>query len=457
MLTKMVLKNCKSFHEIEFDLLSQNQTPKSLAVVYGENGSGKSNLVSAFAFLINSMNTIDYLNLRNKLMHPTETSDDKEEFSIYMYERYYSRIPTNLLQMATEMKTIDTEEDMLMQFHFIIDDKPGYYEMIFDDSNRLIKEKLYYLIKERVGTLYSINRLRSDKINIEFSSSFTNNNTKKILEECIYQYWGKHTLLAIIKDQLNQKNEEYFFDTINQNFFAVYNYFKNNFSVSSTTTFWMPLHSINNNRFLLNIDEGSIPLNKETILLSYEQALNSFFTRLYSDIKSVYYKIDKEGDCISYELYLRKMIGGMIREIPFGKESTGTKKLLDIFPYLIDCVSGKTVIIDEIDSGIHDSLVTFLLEDLSENFKGQLIVTTHNTLLLEALSPDSEYIITVDSMGEKTIETIKDTYRNSHMKIQKNHNHMLRYISGLYGGVPFPQSLDILDIVDMLKTKDIDK
>ena len=51
MFTKIKLKNFRSFGEIEFDLTSKSGTPKNFAVIFGENGAGKSNLISAFGFL----------------------------------------------------------------------------------------------------------------------------------------------------------------------------------------------------------------------------------------------------------------------------------------------------------------------------------------------------------------------------------------------------------------------
>ena len=51
MYTYLKLKNFKSFGEVELDLKKTEQSIKKLAVIYGENGAGKTNLVEAFKFI----------------------------------------------------------------------------------------------------------------------------------------------------------------------------------------------------------------------------------------------------------------------------------------------------------------------------------------------------------------------------------------------------------------------
>ena len=51
MFTKITLENFRSFDHIELDLTEKGNTAKHLAILYGENGAGKSNLMSAFVLL----------------------------------------------------------------------------------------------------------------------------------------------------------------------------------------------------------------------------------------------------------------------------------------------------------------------------------------------------------------------------------------------------------------------
>ena len=73
-----------------------------------------------------------------------------------------------------------------------------------------------------------------------------------------------------------------------------------------------------------------------------ETLLNEFFTRLYSDVKQVYYKKEFTDDEITYHLMFKKLIYNQLVDIDFDKESTGTQYLLEIIPFFMSCVEGQT-------------------------------------------------------------------------------------------------------------------
>ena len=151
-----------------------------------------------------------------------------------------------------------------------------------------------------------------------------------------------------------------------------------------------------------------------------------------------------DEDRLEYELYFKKLIGNQIVDVPFTYESTGTQKLLDIFPFLFSSILGSSVFLDEIDSGIHDLLMANILEQLNGDIKGQFIATTHNTMLMERLPQDSVYIIVSDANGDKDIVCVSD-YK---FRTQKNNNIRSKYLRGDYEGVPFVGYLSFKDLVD---------
>ena len=112
-----------------------------------------------------------------------------------------------------------------------------------------------------------------------------------------------------------------------------------------------------------------------------KKLLNIFFEQAYADIKQVKYKKEQKENKISYELYFYKKIGGSIKEIPSRLESDGTKRILEQFDTLMGALVGETVIIDEIDNGVHDLLIKNIIVSMKDEITGQLIITTHNTLL----------------------------------------------------------------------------
>ena len=124
-------------------------------------------------------------------------------------------------------------------------------------------------------------------------------------------------------------------------------------------------------RKLNNIQKGIVKKDKLPEIKKYENVLNIFFTQAYADIKEVKYKINEKEDRIHYELYFYKMIGGKIKSIPSKLESDGTRRILNQFDTIIGSLLGETVIIDEIDNGIHDVLMKNIImsiyyEDLTQ-------------------------------------------------------------------------------------------
>ena len=110
-----------------------------------------------------------------------------------------------------------------------------------------------------------------------------------------------------------------------------------------------------------------------------------------------------------------------------------------------------TVIYDEIDDGIHDLLLKNILESMIEDISGQLIITTHNTYMLENIDIKSVYLITVDYQGNKEVKCL-----DKYPRIQGTNNPRIMYLKGLFGGIPIVDTLDYDMILNELQNNDID-
>ena len=139
------------------------------------------------------------------------------------------------------------------------------------------------------------------------------------------------------------------------------------------------------------------------------------------------------------------MIGGQVRSINFQEESEGTKRILFMINDLLGACLGGTIALDEIDTGIHDLLLRTMLLSIDEWINGQLIITTHNTYLLEKLRPQSIYVINVDYLGNKEVHCL-DKY-----DIHGTNNARTMYIKGLFGGVPVVDEIEYGEIVEELR------
>ena len=68
MLKRMELTNYKSFKNVTIDFSDTKTKTKNIAIIYGENGSGKSNIISSLYFLKNSINTLSIQKVISEIM-----------------------------------------------------------------------------------------------------------------------------------------------------------------------------------------------------------------------------------------------------------------------------------------------------------------------------------------------------------------------------------------------------
>ena len=439
MFTYIKLKNYKSLIELEVDLTKKENTPKKLISIYGENGIGKSNFVDSFYTLkkIVSTRTVNE-KIRILTEKQKELQTDNFDKALYFFGQLGSIIKngffSNSIDIINECKTIDSKDNMIIEVGFKIKSKSGIY-CIETDNTDIISEKLDFTLNKNKVNFFEITK-KEKYLN---ESVFIDNEYKKEILSIIEKYWGKHSLLSLIAYEIEDKKENYVKKKIFNGIFEVINFFSS-----------LSILSRNKLEVFKDIEEeklfyGTISANEEKKLINIENVINTFFTALFSDIKQAYYKKKVDRDEINYILCFKKNIYNKLIDIEYNRESTGTKNILKILPYLISTAKGKTVIIDEIDNGIHDLLILKILENLSEDLKGQLIITTHNTLLLEEeFIKDSIYIFKVDENANKKLLSLNKFEGRIHpnLSIRK------RYLKGLYGGIPFPMDIDFNEIIE---------
>ena len=439
MFTYIKLKNYKSLIELEVDLTKKENTPKKLISIYGENGIGKSNFVDSFYTLKKIVSTRT-VNEKIRILTEKQKELQTDDFNkaLYFFGQLGSIIKngffSNSIDIINECKTIDSKDNMIIEVGFKIKSKSGIY-CIETDNTDIISEKLDFTLNKNKVNFFEITK-KEKYLN---ESVFIDNEYKKEILSIVEKYWGKHSLLSLIAYEIEDKKENYVKKKIFNGIFEVINFFSS-----------LSILSRNKLEVFKDIEEeklfyGTISANEEKKLINIENVINTFFTALFSDIKQAYYKKKVDRDEINYILCFKKNIYNKLIDIEYNRESTGTKNILKILPYLISAAKGKTVIIDEIDNGIHDLLILKILENLSEDLKGQLIITTHNTLLLEEeFIKDSIYIFKVDENANKKLLSLNKFEGRIHpnLSIRK------RYLKGLYGGIPFPMDIDFNELIE---------
>ena len=435
------LKNFKSFGEVYFNLLDRRGNPKKLILLYGENGVGKSNIASSFFMLSETLRTMDVRDIMQSLLADNPDSLKDETFSRFIRMRY-----KDLESLIHENKMANSSENMYLEFGFRLNGKSGKY--ILETSNsQLVHEKLEYVLEKNRGTYFDL----TNEIKKISSKAFLDKKALRSVQQACEMYWGKHSLLSILLHESDDKADEYVKEQISENFDVILDFFSR---VSCKVKF-----GSRQERGIIGLpreifgdyDEGKLSIEDELLLDKTEKMLNAFFPCINRDVAKAYYKRTKKEDYIHYQLMLSKIIAGQSREIPFSMESTGTQSLLQLLPFMLVTVKGSTAIIDEFDTGVHDLLVKNLVQSLYETISGQLIMTTHSTLLMESAIPkECIYVINETDDGFKEINCI--THYDK--KIHANTNIRNQYFDGKYNGIPVKSKINFSELLNELSIKE---
>ena len=119
------------------------------------------------------------------------------------------------------------------------------------------------------------------------------------------------------------------------------------------------------------------------------------------------------------------------------EESTGIQKLFQIICPLMDILStGKVLLCDELETGLHEKIIMQLIELFCRTHpekSAQLIFTTHDTNLLDTRIFGREQIW----FTQLTQDRSTDLYSLLEIKnVRKKENLAARYIEGKYGAIP---------------------
>jgi hypothetical protein len=359
-----------------------------------------------------------------------------QDFLLSQGQDYLKKNPLNQLQnkhpffifslndLIRENKLIGSNDKMEIILEFIIDKMQGLYHMVFKDD-KIVYEELKFPHLKRKVTFFSIN--------IHHDSCYLNPNiffSKKYYfqaKELVKKFFGNHSFFSILNREIYTKNVQFLKESLHEKLINILDKFNNIIIYQNEVT--PKMFKMKNEEYLPFLFEGAININSIDKIYSTEALLNEYLNPLFSDIKGGFYYQEKNGNLINYKLVIRKMVAGKIREIPYDFEATGIRKMLSLIPLLHFAIKGKTVILDEADNDFHELLFEHIIKGIKEKVCGQLIVTTHNTKLLDVLYPYEIYIIKTDIDGRSEVFCL-DEFKGDFKNIRE------KYLKGLYYGIP---------------------
>ena len=361
----------------------QNRILKS-AIFFGANASGKSNVLSAILFLTD-------------LIIGPNSSDDQG-------------LPTDTFA--------NRGGDVFFEIEFSRSSNVYLYSITYN-SSEIVSEKL--LQNDRAVFV----RQRQNFVFSELSEAVSEEMVKTI----------RKTTLAL--------------------------FFAQNFNIKSAADayswFYNLRHIIKKEQFIVLNQDDSI---KEKIMYALRFAdLNVVDVQVEESVKPVkmvnlvvdadgkpsFQQIDSNQKQVDVYLVHRDVDGGEYK-VSLESESDGTRNYLFLILFLLtnNGESDITLLIDEFDSHLHESLSTRLIKLLNSSSNNiQFIATSHNKLLMDLLAKSQIYF-TEKRYGETEVYRLSD-FTDTRSDVR----YSTKYTEGRYGAIPMVNEPGLMGIFDL--------
>lgn len=402
MLLEFRCKNHKSIKdEVLFSLLASKDTFNSeylydykdlkilkSSVVYGANGSGKSNFIDAIYFM--KLLVSNSINLQPGMGMPYTP----HKLNGIGSESFYSvQFVKNGVRFVYGLSI----EQMLVKEEYLYYFPNGRQAKIFDRTGMTYEEGSKF--KGRFNSCKDV--LKPNRLMISCAANFTN-----ITEiEDAFRFFSED---LVIYTNANQENWMQY---------SLYQ-FNSNPEIKNLALSFMRDIGVDIQDIKINIEESAFPQSELPEFLSDEYKNKLRMTPLKKITASVVYP--------GFETDL------------FTEESTGIQKLFAFLCPFLDIISkGKILICDELETSLHESLLYTLLKtflSLEGKEQPQIIFTTHDTSLLslDLFRRDQIWFTELNSLNRST-----ELYSLAEIKsVRKDENYGKGYISGRYGAIP---------------------
>lgn len=161
------------------------------------------------------------------------------------------------------------------------------------------------------------------------------------------------------------------------------------------------------------------------------------------DLDIVDFRVEeKENDRI--EVFTKHIIDEYEAELNLFDESSGTKKLFGLLPFIAkSLLKGTTLVIDELDAKIHPVLLKYLImtfSDMEKNKKGaQLIFTSHDlsTMNSEVFRRDEVWFVAKGNRQNSKLYSLVEFKNKKGESVRKDAKFDKQYLEGKYGADPY--------------------
>lgn len=377
--------SCHSNHIVQI----ANKNILRLKCLYGDNASGKTNIIEAFTFYLNFL-----LNSFSELK-----PDESTHFMPFKFSKDHANAPG------------------CFQIVFFIGEI-RYEYFISTDSKRVIKENLFFSPNGQKSLLFE-RELDEVSWGVAFKGQ------KKAIKESL-------RMNASVLSTGAQLNNKILLNIHN----SLSSYFKGSISIDKGMLLGLTLKRLEENeafkahtiQLLSKISSNSIT----DIRIESESIPDDFFNDLPIEFKQ---RLMKNGSSPKKRKAFMLHQFDESYELPLNFESSGTQRLIELATPLFDLTNKNAMVfIDELETSLHQKTQEFFLKKFLESSSdSQLLFTTHNTDLMDmGLLNDDEICFAIkDNSGNTMIAELSD-----YTGIRKNSSRKHLYEDGRFDKLP---------------------
>jgi len=397
------------------------------SVIYGPNASGKSNFVKSIdlakKIIVEGVDRVNTFNKHYRLDELCQQKNTKFEFEVKCGGKFYA-----------------------------------YGILIHLQSKTIHGEWLYELSKGKEKKILERQRTSDGKHEVELGIKFSNSDDKKRFD--VYKLDLNDSLLFL--KEINSKNLDGVKDI--EPLIDVYNWFKKQLTIIYPGSTYAGLPSLIDDdklssvfldylcRFSTGIDGiSSTEIDFEEEFSDMPEDIKLDITKMLQKGESIVIEIPKGQYSVSLnedDQILGKKLGiehqakdGKTVSFDIKDESDGTQRLFDLIPAIHSLKNQKKVfIVDELDRSLHPLLTQGIMDlftNLSEGIENQLIVTTHESSLLDLKKRRRDEVWFIDKE-----ENSSKMYSLDEFKVRFDKEIRKGYLFGRYGAIPVFNNLE---------------
>lgn len=381
------------------------------AVIYGANGSGKSNILTALKVMVNFVR---------------HSVNDQEGEPILFVEPFALAENTNSKPSFFEIEFLDNTTKY--RYGFEVSRRKVHAEWLYALSKGKNKEQELFLRESQVievnekhfqEGLGLENKVRNNALFISVCAQFNGKVSKQIIKT-----FKNINILSGVEDRKLLNFTSNFMKNPNNSKIIMTALQQADFGINNITEEQPFINGLPSNLSSDLADDIKEELQSTKILFSERNLL------------------DADGEII-----------GKVKLIFDQAESAGTQKYFHLLgPVQDTLLHGKVLCIDKLDARLHPKLTLNLVRMFNNktiNKNGaQLIFTTHDTNLLSSglFRRDQIFFTEKNNVAATDLYSLAEFKLENDSSVRKDANYERNYLKGRYGAIPFMGSLELMQL-----------